>query len=383
MRTLSIAPEILLAFVVSVLLCCIPREEKGGADNMPISFSLADYYTQSTVLDSLVDLTWQSLTPEAKAGQMIVSAAGGFGKPDEVIDGLVRSQGLGGILLLNGSVDTFRDKVRHFDSLNQIYGGLPLIYSADAEPSLVNRKIDETTQVPKTIELKDPEQSGATARIIAGDLNSIGIKQNFAPVVDLSISNEAITNRSFGSHPDTVIAKALAFIENTQDQGIVATAKHFPGHGLVKGDSHSRLVYIDGSMNELGVYDPLIKNGVLSIMVGHIAIRNNPIYDTKGLPATCSRAIVTELLRDSLGFKGLIVTDAMNMGALSEIDNAPLMAAFAGCDLILMPPDENKLRADIMDAVASDPNFEKQVEISVKRIIRMKYCLDLTIANNN
>jgi beta-N-acetylhexosaminidase len=196
-------------------------------------------------------------------------------------------------------------------------------------------------------------------------------------VVDLSVSNEAITNRSFGSDPDTVVEKALAFIEGTQDSGILATIKHFPGHGLVQGDTHARLVYIDGDMQELGIYPPLIERGVLSVMVGHIAVRNNEGFDTDGLPASCSGVIVGRLLRDSLGFDGIIVTDAMNMGALSDFGNAPLLAALAGCDMILMPPDALKLRQAILDAMQGSPDFSEQVQASVKRIIRMKYCLGL------
>ena len=196
-------------------------------------------------------------------------------------------------------------------------------------------------------------------------------------MVDLSPDNIVIRNRSFSADPDSVGLLAGAFIQATQEMGIVATAKHFPGHGLVKGDTHSQLVYIDGEMKETGVYPSLIRNGLLSIMVGHIAVKDNSEYDTDGLPASCAKNIVTGLLKNKLGFRGLVVTDAMNMGALKSIDHAGLKAAMAGCDMILMPPQEQALTNDILAEMHKNPAFKSQVEQSVKKIIRLKVCLGL------
>ena len=158
----------------------------------------------------------------------------------------------------------------------------------------------------------------------------MGIMHNYTPVVDMSADNEAITNRTFGSDPVQVVSLASAFIHTSQSLGVAATAKHFPGHGLVSGDTHNQLVTIDGEMKEIANYIPLIQQGVLSIMVGHIAIINNEKYQTDGLPSSCSRVIVTGLLKNEMGFNGIVITDAMNMGAVQKIENASLKSVEEG-----------------------------------------------------
>jgi beta-N-acetylhexosaminidase len=159
--------------------------------------------------------------------------------------------------------------------------------------------------------------------------------------------------------------------------GVAATAKHFPGHGLVSGDTHNKLVTIDGELREVNNYIPLIEQGVLSIMVGHIAVKNNSDYDTHGLPASCSRVIVTDLLKKKMGFRGIVITDAMNMGALRDIEDASFKAVAAGCDMILMEPDESGLINNIYTEYQQSSDFQAQVDQSVKKILRLKYCLNL------
>lgn len=352
------------------------QEDERGQDRERIDFSLKDFFSSNPALDSAVAVTFSSMTRPERAGQMIVAAAGRLGKPDTAIARMIRQQAIGGVLLLNGSMEGFSEKVQYFDSLSATYGAAPLIFSADAEPSLVNRKIAGSGRVPVTSEISSDSMSARIAKAIARDLIAVGIQHSYAPVVDLSQSNAAITNRSFGHDPDVVASRAIAYIQATQAEGIIATAKHFPGHGLVSGDTHEKLVYIDGPMVEVPGYRPLIDVGVLSIMVGHIAVRNNA-FETGGLPASCARVIVRDLLRDSLNFEGLVVTDALNMGAVSALDDAPMHAVEAGCDVILMPPDETAFRDAMVRRMNRDPEFEKQVDRAVQRIIRAKWCLGL------
>jgi beta-N-acetylhexosaminidase len=189
--------------------------------------------------------------------------------------------------------------------------------------------------------------------------------------------NKTVGFRSFGAIPANIIPWSQAFIEETQAKNIIATAKHFPGHGLVSGDTHKSLQTIDGELKEIGNYPTLIEKGVLSIMVAHIGVMNNPKYDTKGMPATTSETIVTNLLRNEYKFKGLIVTDAMNMGGVASIPNCELKAIEAGCDIALMPVDAKKAHADIIKKYNTDPTFKKKVDASAKRVIRMKIALGL------
>jgi beta-N-acetylhexosaminidase len=170
----------------------------------------------------------------------------------------------------------------------------------------------------------------------------------------------------------------LGFIEGTQSDNIVATAKHFPGHGYVQGDTHKQTVYIDGELKEIDVYKPLIEAGVISIMIAHVTVENNDKYGTNGLPSTCSPVIVSGLLRRELGFDGIIVTDAMNMmAAVNSGESAPLKAALAGCDMILMPTSEKGLLEELVNAQQNNEEVKAQFDASVKRILKLKLCLNL------
>lgn len=339
-------------------------------------YSLEDFFSYDATLEQRIDDVFESLNDTTRAGQMIVPAAGRLGKSQEHLNALLTKNYIGGILLLNGDKVGFTEMVKNFNALNKQHGGLPLLYSADAEPSLIGYKIKNCTPVKKANQMISREEVRRFAISICKDLNDIGINYNYAPVVDMS-PNEAISYRAFGDNSDTAQIWSRIFIEETQKAGIVATAKHFPGHGYVVGDTHEKLVFIDGEMLEVNNYIPLIEAGVLSVMVAHIAIKNNPKYNTDGMPASVSKKIVTDLLKGDMKFKGLVVTDAMNMGGVASIKNCELKAAQAGCDLILMPVDEEKALFDIVGGMNSDPKFKKQVYASVRKIIRLKICLGL------
>jgi beta-N-acetylhexosaminidase len=340
------------------------------------NYTLADFYSENESLTQKTNQYFNKLNDTTRVGQMIVPATGRLGKNRKYVSELASKGWIGGILLLNGTVEIFTQDVHNFDSIMNSNGHLPLLYSADAEPTLVNRKIKNTRPVPKTNQIHHIDSVKRVTKIISEDLNAIGINHNFAPVIDAS-PNKVVSNRSFGLNMDTVISFSKEFIAVTQQHNIIATAKHFPGHGFVKGDTHKELIYIDGEMKEVKNYIPLIKNEVLSIMVAHLAIRNNDTYNTDGLPSTCSKNIVTNLLKDSLGFKGIIITDAMNMGGVVNVSHNGLKAAQAGCDQLLMPVDEKEVLFDIVSELQKDNEFKSQVYMSVKKIIRMKICLGL------
>lgn len=355
-----------------LFLCCPLFHLLAQSPSTP--YSLNDFFRYHPQLNEEVEALFDSLSEEARVGQLIVQAAGRLGKPKAEVVRLVNNQQVGGILLLNGEKEELTALAKELDSLSMASGGLPLLFSADAEPSLVNRKIAGTRPSPKTNRLEDAAQTRAIARQISEDLKDIGILHNFAPVVDISPNNAAIGNRTFGNDSARVVPLSNAFIQASQEAGIAATAKHFPGHGLVQGDTHHKLVYIDGEMQEVSLYQPLIDSGVISIMVAHIAVENNE-YATDGLPATCSPAIVSDLLKGNMGFRGIVVTDAMRMGAVGAIPHGPLKAVQAGCDMILMPDDEPEMIQDVLAAMEEDPAFRRQVDISVKKILRLKLCL--------
>lgn len=339
-------------------------------------FTLNDFLNQDDDLDFWTDEIIKNLSLEEKIAQLIMPAMGRHGQTKKEIDALVNDGLIGGILMLNGSKEEFRNWVNEYNILNSKLGRLGFLYSADAEPSLINRKITNTKTVAKANTLKTPEEVRQVTNIISDELNEIGINYNFAPVVDMS-PNKTVGWRSFGHVPDSVIPWSNQFIKTTQERNIIATAKHFPGHGYVVGDTHEKLVFIDGEMKEVKNYPPLIENGVLSIMIAHIAVNNNEKYNTKTFPSTTSRAIVTELLRDSLKFEGLIVTDALNMGGVRNVENANLLAVNAGCDILLMPLNAREAHTQLLNAYQQNELTKNEIEASARRIIRMKICLGL------
>ena len=374
---------LIISLICLVVTSCSARTEKEISSVVTIlddeskkdtSFTLADFLTENEWLNQKVESIFQTMNDTIRVGQMIVPATGRLGKSTEHVTSLAEKGWIGGILLLNGTKDGFTDEVVYYDSIMGARGYLPLIFSADAEPTLVNRKIKGTREVPKTNTIKHLDSVNHFTKIIAEDLNQIGINQNFAPVIDAS-PNKVVSNRSFGLDMDTVINFSKAFISVTQNHQVAATAKHFPGHGFVVGDTHKKLVYIDGEMKEVKNYVPMIEHGVTSIMVAHLAIKNNPDFDTYDMPSTCSRKIVTELLKDSLGFKGLVITDAMNMGGVVNVEKCGLKAAQAGCDQLLMPVDEEEVLFSILEKMGNDEAFKQQVYASVKKVIKLKICL--------
>ncbi|MEJ6776006.1 MAG: glycoside hydrolase family 3 N-terminal domain-containing protein [Crocinitomicaceae bacterium] len=339
-------------------------------------YTLESYLINDKNLDKKVESVFQSLNENSIIAQLIMPAAGRLGQHKDTIKSLLRDQLIGGILLLNGTKDQFTNWINEFESMNVTHQNLPFMYSADAEPSLVNRKIIGSTPVVKANAISSLLEVLKVAETISNDLNEIGINYNFAPVVDMA-KNKTVGYRGFGSNPGNIVPFSNAFIKKTQSKNIVATAKHFPGHGLISGDTHKALQVIDGELKELKNYPPLIDSGVLSIMVAHIAVQNNSKFNTNGAPATASRVIVNDLLRDSLGFKGLIITDAMNMGGVIRYPNASVKAIDAGCDILLMPNNARKAHREIKFEYTGNRVFKSRVDESVKRIIRMKICLGL------
>lgn len=375
----SVLCSVLILFIVCA--CAqTPEKNKIVPFQTKTNFKLGDYLTINPILDSEVERAFLQMDDTSIVAQLIMPAVGRLGLNKDTILRQINKRLIGGVLMLNGTKEDFTLWIQQFEKANTVKGNLPFLYSADAEPSLVNRKIIGSKPVKKANELLTIEEVIDVTDIISEDLNAIGINYNFSPVVDMS-PNKTVGFRSFGAIPENIIPWSNAFIEQTQQHNIIATAKHFPGHGLVSGDTHKELQIIDGEMLEIKNYPSLIKNGVLSIMIAHIAVQNNATFDTKGLPSTLSENIVTKLLRDSLGFKGLIVTDAMNMGGVISVPMSASKAVKAGCDIILMPVNVANTHSEILSLYRKDAEFKKRVDESAKRVIRMKLALGLLNTN--
>lgn len=376
MNRIILAPIVGLVLILGCAQIAQKEEVNQQETIKKSNFQLEDFLTDNVYLDAKVDSVFNTLDDKQKIAQLLMPAIGRYGQTEAVINGLTKDGLIGGVLLLNGTKQQFTSWVDSLDQIGLAHNYLPFLYSADAEPSLVNRKIIGSTPVKKANEIKTIEEVEIVANQISDELNAIGINYNFAPVVDMS-KNSTVGYRGFGAVESNIIPWSNAFIRETQAKNIMATAKHFPGHGLVSGDTHKSLQMINGELKEIKNYPPLIEAGVLSIMIAHIAVTNNEEFDTKGMPATTSSKIVTELLRDSLGFKGLIVTDAMNMGGVVNVPNGDVKTIQAGCDIILMPVDARLTHGKLMKEYQASPAFKSKVDLAAKRVIRSKICLGL------
>lgn len=337
-------------------------------------YTLQHFYSKNFNLANETDEIFENLTNEQRVGQLIIAAGGKWGDTKSNLTTALNRNELGGILLLKGEKNEFKKLIKEYDKANK---SLPLIYCADAEPSLINRKISGIESISKTNSLKTDSAVISTTQKINTILKDIGILYNFAPDCDLGVNRAIIGNRAFGKTTKDVVHRSALFVNSSTDSGIVTTAKHFPGHGLVKGDSHHQLVFIDGELKEKDTYTALIDSGVISIMIGHIAVENNSKYTTNGQPASISKKIVTDLLKTEMGFEGIIITDGMGMGAVKSIPNATLKAIEAGCDIVLMPSNIAKTHQHIVEKYLLDHSFKEKVDLSVKKVIRLKLCLGL------
>ena len=372
---------ILFSSILFGLYACSQQADTKQTPKVPkpetqITFKLTDFLSSNDDIDQAVNEVISQLDDTAIIAQLIMPAVGRYGQTKATIEDHINRRIIGGVLMLNGTKSEFTSMISSFEQTNKSLGNLPFLYSADAEPSLVNRKITGSTPVKKAAEIRSLDEVIQVAQQISTDLNDIGINYNFAPVVDVA-GNATVGYRGFGSNPEQLIPWSNTFIQETQNKNIIATAKHFPGHGLVSGDTHSSLQTIDGELKEISTYPELITQGVLSIMVAHIAVINNKKYQTNGLPSTCSKAIVTDLLKNELKFKGLVVTDAMNMGGVVNVPQSASKAIEAGCHIVLMPVDAAKTHQELLARYKRDKEFKSQVIEAAKHVIRMKICLGL------
>jgi len=259
---------------------------------------------------------------------------------------------------------------------------LPLLVSQDMEWG-AGMRLDYTTTLPRAMALgatRDPALAYAAGAVTAEEARALGTRQIFAPVADVNNNpfNPIINVRSFSEHPDLVAAMVVAFIRGAQEGGVLATAKHFPGHGDTSVDSHSDLPVLPFNRTRLDTlelipFQAAVDAGVMSVMSGHLAL---PAFDADiHVPASLSPNVTRKILRDDMGFKGLIVTDALRMQGVTKhfgVGEAAVRALEAGADMLLLSDDEYAARQAILEAIENGRLTEAQIDESVWRILRAK-----------
>ncbi len=361
--------------------------------------------------DRWVERTLLKLTLDEKVAQLLFpSVSGVFASTDSnAFDEwrrLVRERKVGGLhvfggsepvpaLLLNPSYGTGGSRSRKSQPLEmaalllrlQRESALPLLVTADFEGG-VGYQVEGATRLPRAMAMgatRDPELVFRAGELAAREGRSLGVHVNFYPVVDVNNNprNPIINLRSFGEDPALVSELARAYIRGTHAGGMLATAKHFPGHGDTAVDTHLDLPVIEHPRArldavELPPFRAAIAEGVDAVMSSHIVL---PALDpTPGVPATLSRPILTGLLRGELGFDGLVFTDAMEMQAIRRNfapGEAAARAVQAGADVVLVPPDAEAAFRGIREAVDRGDIPRAQLDRSVARILKAKARLGL------
>jgi len=335
-----------------------------------------------------MDKTLKKMTLEEKIGQMIACRYTGlfFNLDNDFIQNLehlIVDRKIGGLILFRGEVY----ETSYLTNTVQKMAKIPLLIASDFERGVGNQ-IAGATLLPPLMAIGatwSEEQAYLMGKLTALEGRALGIHMTYSPVVDVNINpdNPIINVRSLGEDPRHVGRLAVAFIKGCQENGLIATAKHFPGHGDTDLDSHNVLPTIWGDRKrlervELYPFRQAVEAGVQAIMSAHLHL---PALDpTPGLPATLSRRIMTGLLRNELGFKGLIVTDAMDMGGVTSLyspDEAALKAIQAGVDIVLLPPTPDEVIDSLIQAVKDGQISEERINTSVRRILETKARLGL------
>ena len=341
-----------------------------------------DYQAQ----ESWVDSTYTSLTLEEKIGQLfMVMAFSEQGEKhfDKISKNIVEDN-IGGVIFSLGGPHGQTEWLNKFQKKSKV----PLLIGMDAEWGVAMR-LDSVQAFPWNMTLGAIQNDVLVKDIghrIGEQAKRLGIHINFAPSVDINTNpkNPIIGNRSFGEDKQNVARKGIAFMQGMHEAGILSSAKHFPGHGDTATDSHLGLPSINFSMErieevELYPFKEIINAGVSSVMVAHLDI---PAIDA-GIPSSLSQKTVQTLLQDSLQFKGLVITDALNMKGASGISpkyGIDVSAFLAGNDILLIPNDVSVAIKKMKRAFKAKKITEQRLAHSVKKILKAKYLVGL---NNN
>ncbi|MGD7008233.1 glycoside hydrolase family 3 N-terminal domain-containing protein [Metabacillus sp. 84] len=353
-----------------------------------------------------------SMTLEEKVGQMLMpdfrnwkkqgeEKATGFTEMNQEVGGIIKKYHLGGVILFAENVVDTEQTVRLADGLQKASENIPLFVTIDQEGGIVTR-LQSGTNLPGNMALgagRSKKNAYNAGSITGKELDSLGINVNFAPSLDVNNNpaNPVIGVRSFSSNPELVASLGVQTIKGLQDQNIATTAKHFPGHGDTAVDSHYGLPMVTHNKErlkkvELYPFQKAIEQDVDMIMTAHVQFPSidDTTYTSKKdgqqimVPATLSRKVLTDLLKDEMGFEGVVVTDALNMKAIADNfgqTEAVIMAINAGVDIALMPAPVTSLETEknleevyngVVEAVKSGEIPMSEIDDSVEKILELK-----------
>ncbi len=326
------------------------------------------------------------VTPEAITGVQAAVQAG------EGTKDALEEYAVGGLIYFAKNIES-KEQLSLMISNTKAYSRYPLFIAVDEEGGSVSRVAGAglATGQPSAAEIGatgDANNAYVAGSNIGAYLSEIGFNVNLAPVADLSnVADSAMAGRTYGATAAAVSPYVSAMVTGLQEQGVVGCLKHFPGIGSTTLDTHQGIAYSERTAEEFRaeefqVFKAGMDAGAKMIMVGHITAEG--LASAQGetgapLPASLSEAIITGYLRGELGYQGVIITDAMNMSAISEYyssEQAAVMALKAGCDMVLMPENFLQAYAGVLNAVVDGTISEERINDSLRRIYRIKYAED-------
>ena len=363
---------ILFIFIITILTGCSNNKKVSNKDFEKLS------------IEEKVNYKMDNLSIDEKIAQMLIVYYIGD-EYDENLSNIIKEVKPGGFILMSDNITTY-DRTLNFVKGMQNDSDIPMIISTDEEGGSVQRikgiRDISVTDIPYMYYLgqtKDKNLAYKVGEIIANELRTIGVNLTYAPVMDIysNPNNTVIGKRSFGSDPNTVYDMATSLKNGIEDNLVNTCIKHFPGHGDTETDSHFETPIINKTLDELENSDLLLFiksiNDTNMIMVGHIAL---PKITNSSIPASLSKEIVTDLLKNKYNYKGLVITDALNMRSLTNNYSDKeiyTMAINAGVDLLLMPNGSKNAIKYIKEAIDDEEIDINTINESVRKILTYKY----------
>ncbi|MCD4682630.1 MAG: serine hydrolase [Bacteroidales bacterium] len=338
-----------------------------------------------SVADNWVDSVMSSLNLDEMIAQLMMIRT--YSNKDKAyytkIENIIKTYNIGGLCFFQGGPVRQAKLTNHYQPVAKT----PLLIAIDAEWGL-GMRLDSTFSFPFQMTIgaiKDNNLVYDMGTEIARQLKMLGVHINFAPVIDINNNplNPVINSRSFGENRNDVADKGIAYMKGLQDNGIIATAKHFPGHGDTDSDSHYTLPIINQTTErldslELYPFKELINHGLGGVMVAHLFVPE--LDSSKNKPTTLSKLVVTDLLKDSLNFEGLVITDALDMKGVTSFHQPgeiEVKAFLAGNDILLLPQDVKVAISGIKKAIESDIIIESDIEERCRKILKYKHIAGL------
>lgn len=376
--------NVLVATIMSIALTAC------GANPAEPETIPADVSEPETVQTEITkaDEIFADMSLEEKVWQMF------FVRPEDVVDGIeiavqagdatksaVETCPVGGIIYFGQNIET-KEQITEMIANTQSYSEVPLYISVDEEGGRVARLGSKgiIKQHPAMAQVADEEQAKNIGEALGIALTEIGFNVDFAPVADVITveNNDDIGDRSFGEDPDDVSNKVSAIVKGMHSENLIATLKHFPSNGSTEANTHYETGVCTRTLEEMRGCEFLpfiagIEAGADMIMVAHMAAVE--LNDGEAIPSTLSKTVVTDILRGELGYEGIVISDALNMGAITSVytpADAAVEAVNAGVDLLLMSPDAKAAATAVIEKAKADEAFAKRIDESVLRILKHK-----------